>query len=73
VRFQHDFSNPDRVPLGDVHLEVDSGETELAKIKPFKFTKPFSAGHDVELLSETIVSIIGVELRSYPIVVYIIR
>ena len=66
VRFQHDFSNLNRVPFRDIHLEVNmnSGKTELTKLKtkPFKFTKPFSAGVDVGLFSETIISRLGVEL-----------
>jgi len=77
VRFQHDFSNLNRVPFRDIRMEVNmnSGKTELTelKTKSLEFTKPFSAGVDVGLFSETFISVFGGKHHSYPVVSCVMR
>ncbi len=72
VRFQHDFCLLNRVSFRDINLEVNVNfsKTELAELESewFEFTKPFSAGVDMGLFSEAVVSALGVKLHCYPVV-----
>jgi len=77
VRLEHDFCLLNRVSFRDINLEVNVNfsKTELAELESewFEFTKPFSAGVDVGLFSETVVSTFGVELHGYPVVSCVMR
>jgi hypothetical protein len=56
-------------------MHVNPSEAELPKLKSerFEFTESLNAGVDMRLLSETVVSALGVKFHSNPIVSCVMR
>ena len=77
VGFEHDFSGLDGVPFGDVDQEVDvvEGKAEVAELEPeaFQIKERLDAEVDVDLLSKTVVSVVGDEHHRHPVIAGVTR
>ena len=77
VGFEHDLSGFDGVPLRDVDQEVYvvEGEAEVAELEPeaFQVKERLDAEVDVDLLSKTVVSVVGDEHHRHPVIAGVTR
>ena len=69
---EHNLCIFDRVPFWDIHLEVYMvpGETKVAELEPkaFQVMERFSAGVNVGLFPETVISFLGDEHHCHPVI-----
>ena len=77
IRFQHDLRGFNRVPLWDIHQEMNMvhSEAEIAELEPksFHLTERFDADVDVRLFSETSVPVVGDKHHGHPVVAGVTR
>jgi len=77
MRFQHDLRGLHGVSFRDVHKEMYmvQGETKITELKPksFQVMERLDTGVDIELLSKTVISVMGDKHHRHPVIAGVTR